>query len=68
VYVLEGGEFEEQDRNNLRVFKSDAGKGWSEGRTAHRMSEKTKACWFGHTLHWNCPVTHFHGKVEGMGS
>jgi hypothetical protein len=37
VHVLKGGEFEKQDRNSLRVFKSDADEGWHEGRTAHRM-------------------------------
>jgi hypothetical protein len=37
VYVLKGGEFEKQDRNNLRVFKYDAGEGWIGGRTAHCM-------------------------------
>jgi hypothetical protein len=37
VYVLKGGEFEKQGRNNLRVFKYDAVKGWSEGRTTHPM-------------------------------
>jgi hypothetical protein len=37
VYVLKGGDFEKQDRKNVSVFKSDAGEGRSEGRTAHRM-------------------------------
>jgi len=26
--MVNGGEFERQDRNNLEVFKYDAGEGW----------------------------------------
>jgi len=28
IYVVKRGQLEKQDRNNLRVFKYDAGEGW----------------------------------------
>jgi len=28
LYMLKGGEFKKRDRNNLRVFKYDAGEEW----------------------------------------
>ena len=72
--MLKGGEFEKQDRNNLRVYKYDAGDNGEDqmnqlfemcssaqikGRNPHLIYSGMKGNWIGHTLHRNCPVTHY---------
>jgi len=71
--VVKGGEFEKQDRNNLRVFNYDVGdngedqinqsygmcsSAYIKGRDRHLVYSGMKGNWIGRTFHRNCPLMH----------
>jgi len=79
--VVKCGQLEKQDRNNLRVFKYDAGEGWIRSdetvmlenefidvvqEERHILCREKQRCIGLFTLHRNCCNTHAcKGKRDG---
>ena len=82
IYVVKRGQLEKRDRNNLRVFKYDAGEGWIRSdeivmlenefldvvqEERHILCREKQRCIGLFTLCIGTAVAHVHGKEEGMG-